>query len=108
MDVIHESVEKLCARLENFRRQKDPVPMTLAFVALTNDIINEYANGQPSNFLDSPDFAADWHDMMTGLFIASPMVQQSPWIAVIMEALPKKVVTWMNPNMAMMFKYQEV
>ena len=106
--MIHESVQKLCARLEKYRGQKDPMPLALAFEALTNDIITEYSTAESTNFLDEPDFAIEWHNMFEKLYIAGPIMQQSPWIADIMQSLPEKVVAWMNPGMRMMFKYQEV
>lgn len=106
--VIHETIEKLCARIEKCRREKNPVPMTLAYDALTTDIINEYAIAVSTNFMDQPDFALNWHDMMFKLYKGGSLMQMSPWIADIMESLPEKVVAWMNPEMSMIFKYRDV
>lgn len=84
------------------------MPLALAFEALTNDIITEYSTAESTNFLDEPDFAIEWHNMFNKLYIAGPIMVQSPWIAEIMQTLPEKVVAWMNPGMRMVFKFQEV
>lgn len=108
MDVMYERIGKLCSRLEEFRRQKKPVPISRAFEAVTSDIICQYSMGFSNNWVENPDFAAEWFEMNSSFFKASALTNQFPWIMTIFEALPEKVATWLNPDLIEVFKFKEV
>lgn len=108
IDVVYERTGKLCSRLEEFRRQKTPVPISRAFLAITSDIISEYSMGFSNNWVENPDLATKWFDIMSRFFKASPLINQFPWITDIFEALPEKVAAWLNPDLIEVYRLKEV
>lgn len=107
VDVIWVSIEKLCARLEK-SRQQDAVPIRLAFEALTTDIITDYAMGQCNDLIESPDFALDWHDTLVGLSEFAHISLHMNWAFQLVNTLPERVVSWINPKANLAFKYRTV
>lgn len=51
--LIKESVEKLCARLQEVKATNQPMDMALLYRSLTSDIVSEYAFSQSYGFLDN-------------------------------------------------------
>ncbi len=53
-------IEKLCSRIEEFRKSGQPMPMRQVFMCLTTDVVTLYALNRSWNHLDSPDFSPVW------------------------------------------------
>lgn len=56
--VIQSVVDKLCDRLEDFRKSGEPVNLRNAYMALGTDVINQYCFSARDYYLDEPDFHA--------------------------------------------------
>lgn len=62
--LIKASIEKLCGRLNDFRRTQEPVNLRYALNAMNLDIITDYAFGKSFNCLEQDDFARVWADIV--------------------------------------------
>lgn len=54
--VIQSVVDKLCDRLEGFRKSGEPLNLRNAYMAMGTDVIHQYCFAAPNYYLDEPDF----------------------------------------------------
>ena len=101
-------IEKLCSRIEEFRKSGQPMPMRQVFMCLTTDVVTLYALNRSWNHLDSPDFSPVWVETIKATAAAGHTMKQFPWIFPVIRALPRSVVGAMNPGMLLLLDFQEV
>jgi Cytochrome P450 len=101
-------VEKLCGRIEEFRKSGQPMAMRQVYMCLTTDIVTLYALNRSWNHLDSPDFSPVWVETIKATAAAGHIMKQFPWIFPVIRALPRCVVGAMNPGMLLLLDFQEV
>jgi len=53
-------IEKLCGRIQEFRKSGQPMSMRQVYMCLTTDVVTLYALNRSWNHLDSPDFSPVW------------------------------------------------
>ncbi|EXJ85668.1 hypothetical protein A1O1_06034 [Capronia coronata CBS 617.96] len=104
--LIEEVAHTLLARFEDFRQQGQPLTVSLAFAALTNDIAEQYALGRNDNRVSAKDFDPSFHDASVAGARMGHLTKQFPIIFTIMQALPDSVAVMMDPNMASYVKLQ--
>ncbi|KAI9795009.1 MAG: hypothetical protein M1816_000029 [Peltula sp. TS41687] len=92
---IRSTIEQLCTRFKEAQKAGTPVELTVAYAALTLDIITEYAFAKPYGALARPDFAPEWPKMIMDLSEASHILKQFGWLGPLMRAIPP----WLIINM---------
>ena len=58
----------------------------------------EYSFGRSSNHLDAADFNLEFWELMLGVYKMTVLLQHASWIIPLMEALPNRLVAFLNPN----------
>ncbi|KAF9691723.1 hypothetical protein EKO04_010491 [Ascochyta lentis] len=105
-DLIWTHVEKLCARFEEFRQSKKPLPTGPAFGCLTADVIIEYSVGHKQNALDDPEFAPLFTRAVKKLASMSVFTKHMPWLHAVMRGLPQHWIANLSPEYGAMLAFR--
>jgi hypothetical protein len=100
--VVQDKIDKLCDRLDDYKKAETPVNLTLAFLALTMDIIETYSFGQSSNLLGLPEFSIEWRNTITGIMSKTSLLNHCGWIPTIIHLFPEAFIEKLEPSLAMM------
>jgi len=101
-------IEKLCGRIQEFRKSGQPMSMRQVYMCLTTDVVTLYALNRSWNHLDSPDFSPVWVETIKATAAAGHIMKQFPWIFPVIRALPRRVIGAMNPVMLLLLDFQDV
>ncbi|KAF5500515.1 Cytochrome P450 monooxygenase sdnE [Colletotrichum siamense] len=104
--LIRSKVEKLSARFGEIAQTGEVVRLDAAFMALTMDIICDYAFANDRKYLDEPDFKMIWKETIIGAFEGGAVGRQFPWMLPVMKRLPLSVVSAMNPSVGHLLRWQ--
>jgi hypothetical protein len=80
----------------------------LAFTVFAADVITEYCFGRTLDLVHSPDFAADWVEMVAAPSELSHLVKQCPWIVPVFRRFPQRIVRLIAPGVALLYEIQDV
>jgi len=105
---ISSMVEKLCGRIDEFKRSGQPMPLRLAYSCLSTDIVHLYAFNIFSNYLDSQDFSPRWNDTITSIGKVSNFMKQFPWLYKVFQSLPDSIMSALSPDMVLILDWQNV
>ncbi|KND89070.1 Trichodiene oxygenase [Tolypocladium ophioglossoides CBS 100239] len=104
--LINSKISKLCARFDGFVASQEVVRLDAAFMALTMDVICDYAFAHDRRYLDEPDFKLLWKQTIIGAFEGGALGRQFPWMLPLMKRLPLRVVSAMNPALGHLLRWQ--
>jgi cytochrome P450 len=104
--MITSKVEKLSARLQGLAKTGEVARVDAAFMALTMDIICDYAFANDRKYLDEPDFKLLWKQTIVGAFEGGALGRQFPWMLPLMKRLPLSAVFAMNQAVGHLLKWQ--
>ncbi|EON70045.1 hypothetical protein W97_09313 [Coniosporium apollinis CBS 100218] len=105
-EMISSMVEKLCIRIEEFRQSGQPIPMRLAYMCLTTDVITKYSMARSWDHLESPDFSPIWCETIKATAGAGVFMKHFPWLFPVVRALPDRLVAALNPGMLLLLDFQ--
>ena len=105
--MIQRVVGKVCERIRQLQGTANPLPIRLAYEALTTDIITEYCVAKSYGHLDEPNWDPKHHDMVAN-FGTVMYLSRRFFIQPILAALPAWIVFKLNPAMGSWIAYQEV
>lgn len=97
--VIRAKVEKLSRTLVDYASDGRVLPLSRAFMALTTDIITEYAFAKSYDQLDSPDFQDTLHDALVAIYTTGHFALHFPVVFPILDSLPDWLVTKFEPRL---------
>jgi len=100
--IIREKVEKLADRFEAAVKTAEVIRFDAAYMALTMDVITQYAYARSYNYLAEPDFKLEWKNTLIGGFEMGATMRHLPWMA----KTPDWLVKVINPGMLMFFSWQ--
>ena len=105
---IKAKLELSCSRLDEHTSTKRPINITVASLALTMDILTDYAFGEDFGLLKQRDFNAKWRDTILSIVRALPTIRHFRWFLHVVEILPQAVARLIAPDMSQLFIYKEV
>lgn len=105
---IKEKVEHLCRRLKECMGNNEVVRVDAAFMALTMDIVTHFAFGDSYNYLDEPDFKAEWKETVIGGSANGVFLRQFPWALPVLKATPLSLLEVANPKAAKLVAWQHM
>ncbi|KAL6245379.1 hypothetical protein RBB50_007378 [Rhinocladiella similis] len=97
---IESSLSNLLVRFSEFQESGKPMTISLAYAALTNDIVMEYAFARSDNRLLAQDFDPSFKEAGEAGAKLGHFVKQMPWILTLMKVMPDSVQIALNPVMA--------
>ena len=92
--LIKDKVNFLCDRISY---SEQLVVLSNAFMALTVDVIGQFAFGENYGYLDRQDFAAKWRSDMMAMMRNSKLLAHCHWLVVLMKTLPEPVMNFPAP-----------
>ncbi|KAK2760521.1 benzoate 4-monooxygenase cytochrome p450 [Colletotrichum kahawae] len=104
--LIRSKVEKLSSRFGEVAQTGEVIRLDAAFMALTMDIICDYAFANDRKYLDEPDFKLIWKETIIGAFEGGAIGRQFPWMLPVMKRLPLSIVSAMNPSVGHLLRWQ--
>lgn len=104
--LLRAKVEKLSSRFGGIAASGEVVRLDAAFMALTMDIICDYAFARDRRYLDEPDFMLLWKKTLLGAFENGATSRQFPWLLPLMKSLPLPVVSALHPGVGHLFWWQ--
>ncbi|OWP04675.1 Cytochrome P450 family protein [Marssonina coronariae] len=95
--VIREKVEKFCQKVGRYR-DGQVLPLSRALMALTTDIITEYAFARSYDQLDSPGFQDTLHEALVAVYTVGQFALHFPFVFPILDLLPPWLVRRAHPE----------
>ena len=106
--LVQSVVDQLVARLRTLQGTGSNVNMVDAFASLTGDVISQYAFARPFGFVQSPDFAPDWHAVMMISSETFHVFKQFGWLGPLMGSLPPSLAKKASPQLSALFSLLDV
>ena len=104
---IRSKIELLCQRLDEHVVSQDPINLTVASLALTMDILTDYAFADDFGLLQE-DFNIKWRDTILSIMQALPTVRHFKWFLRVVTALPASLARLIAPDMSQLIAWKEV
>ncbi|KAL4938472.1 hypothetical protein BDV06DRAFT_215067 [Aspergillus oleicola] len=104
---IQDRLRLLCQRLDKITLSTGIVDLGTAYTAFAADCITDYCFGSSLDLIHSPDFAADWIEMVAAPSELGHLVKQCPWILPLLIQFPRCVVRAIAPAVALLYQIQE-
>ena len=82
-------LERMCRRIDEFKKARKPVPLNWAFASLAADIVTNYLMPQPYYLLDTPDFSPSYYQMMRSASQYSQVAKNFAWAYPVLENIPR-------------------
>lgn len=106
--MIKENLIKLLGRMTSCARSGEVFPATVAFKALTSDIITNYAFGESTCYLDRKDYNSSYYDAVTSAFEMAHLLTHFGWLGPLMGSMPLSFTERLLPGMASLHKLLQV
>lgn len=97
--MLKDKVDKVCTRLTEFQKIKQPIDLRLLFSCMTTDIITEYAFPHCFDLLSSPDLAPEWRETFASGLRNFQWFKHYPFLWQVIRSIPDKAMTWLSPDM---------
>jgi cytochrome P450 len=104
--VIQAKIDTLAGRLEKAHQTGEVIRVDAAFMALTMDVICQYAFGNDDGMLVKDDFNLAWKEMVIGAFEGGALLRQFPGMITLMNAVPDNMMRFMMPSMRLMLDWK--
>jgi cytochrome P450 len=95
--VIRDKVEKFCQKVALYQ-DGQVLPLSRAWMALTTDVITEYAFARSYDQLDSPNFQDTLHEALLAIYTAGQFALHFPVVFPILDMMPDWLVRKMQPT----------
>ncbi|KAI0197878.1 cytochrome P450 [Astrocystis sublimbata] len=99
--IIQQLMNRLCNRLQSeFLDNGSVLNLSNMWGAFTGDIVVGYCLEEPYNFIEEPEFRAEFSDAMVNLLDPVHFITQFPWLIWIFKLLPDRLIAVLSPPMA--------
>lgn len=97
--VIQEKVQKVIDYLDTASSTGAVVRLDTLFMAVTVDVITQYAFAKSYNHLDQPDPGLEWKKVIVGGFEGFTLIRHFPWLLASLKRIPDWLLAYF-PQMA--------
>lgn len=104
--MLQEKVDKVCSRLTEFQKSKQPVDLRLLFSCMTTDIITDYAFPHCFNLLLTPDLSPAWRNTFAQGLRNFQWFKHFPFLWSVVRSIPYKMMTWLSPEMTITLDWE--
>ncbi|CAG8962285.1 hypothetical protein HYFRA_00005340 [Hymenoscyphus fraxineus] len=103
---VQKRVDRICERLQSdFMGVSRVLGLNEMWGCLTSDVIVEYCFGNIHNFIETPDFKAEYTQAIVDLIEPIHWVTQFSSLATLAQILPGSLVRWLSPQMVSVHKF---
>nr|UYM26528.1 cytochrome P450 [Talaromyces wortmannii] len=106
--ILHEAVQKLEKRFMDLKGKNIIVRLDHAFAAFTGDVIGTVCCEEREQFLDDPEFAPYWYELLHTVIKSIPLFMGLPWIINIVSRVPESIVVWIDPRSKKFIDYKKM
>ena len=106
--IIHKNIRKVCARLEEYKKEQAPFPVNQAMLSFTSDVVSEYAFGKSYDLLDTVDLAPSMLKANKTTGEGSNTLKQWPWLVKVFEVIPISWIAKLSADFGLVLRYQDV
>ncbi|KAH7048410.1 cytochrome P450 family protein [Macrophomina phaseolina] len=96
--MLHDLAKKLDKRLSELSGTGRVIRLDHAFFAFSGDVITRICTDDAPDFLDDPNFASNWFELVHGVILSIPMMVAFPWLIKVISWIPESVVSWVLPH----------
>ncbi|KAL8698773.1 MAG: hypothetical protein Q9201_006387 [Fulgogasparrea decipioides] len=97
--MVRAKVEKVCSRLEEYRRSNSVMDLRLLFGCMTTDIITEYAFPHCFDLLDTPDLSPAWRKTFATGLRNFQWFKHFPSLWNVLRSIPDQILVQLSPEM---------
>lgn len=106
--LLHNQVEKLSRRFEEFASSGKVLPVGYAYPAFTMDIITEYAMNKSYNSMDHEHFNCDMANFARSIGPVWHIGKHFRWFVPVMKSMPMWIALRLNPPIATWKVFEDV
>ncbi|KAH7115075.1 cytochrome P450 [Dendryphion nanum] len=109
--LLGEVAAKLETRIRQHAGTGKPIRLDHAYAAFSGDIIGSICCGGRDaevHFLDEPDFAPDWYNVIHMLVRSLPFFTGFPWLIQIVSYIPESFLMWAMPRAQVFGKFKTI
>ncbi|MCJ1465918.1 hypothetical protein MMC07_004537 [Pseudocyphellaria aurata] len=106
--LIHDLTAQFLLRMDMYGQTGEPMPMDLAFKAVTSDIINKIIFGTSSGCVTREDFNGPYFDICSNFFEYLHWMHHVSWLGSLIGALPIEFAMKVMPPIAYIFKLRKL
>ena len=106
--LITSKTNRLCERLDEYREAERPINLSVAFVALTVDIISQCCYADSFDYLEEDDFAPEWRETVIRRTKSMKFVGHFPSIPMLLPYLPKKILVALTGDVSLAVEHKMV
>lgn len=104
--VVQSKVDILSRRFAKAEATGEVIRIDAAFMALTMDVICQYAFANDDAMLERDDFNVAWKEMIIGAFEGGALLRQFPGMIGMMNIVPDAMMGKMMPSMSLMLDWK--
>jgi cytochrome P450 len=104
--MISSMTEKMCGRIEEFRRSGQPLKIQLPYACFTTDVVTKFTMARSWDRLDSPDFSPLWCKTASSSAGLGAFLKHYPWLFGVSKAMPDRLVASISPGMLLVLNWQ--
>ena len=105
---LYTQIDRLCERIGDFRASNNIINLTDAYLALTMDIITDYALGKSTRLLELDHFSPDWKETINTIMRSTALINHFGWLPYLMKMLPTSIAKAFAPNLNVLLNLKEV
>ena len=106
---MQAQMNRLCDRLNHeYRGTNKVLRLDWMFACYVADTVVGYCFENKYSWLEAPDFRCDFAEAMNSLLENVHLVTQFPWVARILNAMPKDILAKLNPDMQIVNDFNKV
>lgn len=106
--IVKDRLLKLLERMSTFAKSGEVFPLSVAYQALTCDVINEYAFAKSTGYLKQDDFNASYFEAIAAMFELSHAMLHIGWLGTVLKSLPNSFKNNLSPGMSCVNKMRQV
>ena len=104
--MLQAKVDRVCSRLAEFQKTKQPVDLRLLFSCMTTDIITECAFAQCFDLLSTSDLSPGWRNTFAKGSRTFCWFKHYPFLWRVVRSIPYNLLAWLSPEMKLILDWE--
>ncbi|KAK1818116.1 hypothetical protein LTR12_007523 [Friedmanniomyces endolithicus] len=101
--VTRPRIDDACQGLAKACKTGEPVDIEVLTLALTTDIITQYAFAKSYGYLDRPGYAPEWAEVLRGAAQSSMLFRYLPFMIRLLMSSPEWLINLIDPKLMQLF-----
>ncbi|KAH6663129.1 cytochrome P450 [Halenospora varia] len=106
--MLRDTVRKLEKRFEELKGKSIVVRLDHAFTAFTGDVIGNICCEEREEFLEDPEFAPYWYELLHTVIKSIPLFMGFPSIINLVNLIPESIISMIDPRSKKFIEYKKI